>query len=152
MKARVLVVDDEVKMGVLVAGTLEDEGYDVMRAERGDQAISLLRKNHFDVVITDLKMSPVGGLVVLQEARKADPECVVILMTAHASVETAVSAMKAGAADYLAKPFSLDEMVMLVRRQLDSRRLADQVQVLKSDLARVHILEALSLELFVEFR
>jgi two-component system NtrC family response regulator len=136
MKARILVVDDEVKMGVLLAGTLEDEGYDVMRTERGDQAVSLLKKHQFDLVITDLKMSPVGGLTVLQEAKKAQPECIVILMTAHASVETAVSAMKAGAADYLAKPFSLDEMVMLVKRQLESRRLADQVQVLKTDLAR----------------
>ena len=136
MIARILVVDDEVKMGVLLASTLEDEGYEVTRTERGDHAVSLLRKSQFDLVITDLKMSPVGGLSVLQEARRANPECVVLLMTAHDSVETAVSAMKAGAADYLAKPFSLDEMVMLVRRQLEARRLADQVQVLKTDLAR----------------
>jgi DNA-binding NtrC family response regulator len=136
MKASILVVDDEVKMGVLVAGTLEDEGYEVTRTERGDHAVSLLNKSHFDVVVTDLKMSPVGGLVVLQEAKKANAETIVILMTAHASVETAVSAMKAGAADYLAKPFSLDELVMLVRRQLETRRLADEVAVLKTDLER----------------
>jgi two-component system NtrC family response regulator len=136
MSSHILVVDDEVKMGVLVAGTLEDEGFEVTRTDKGESAISLLKKKHFDVIITDLKMSPVGGLTVLQEAKKANADTIVILMTAHASVDTAVSAMKAGAADYLAKPFSLDEMVMLVKRQLESRRLQNQVQALQSELER----------------
>jgi len=136
MSGHILVVDDEVKMGVLVAGTLEDEGYEVTRTDKGERAISLLKKKHFDVVISDLKMSPVGGLTVLQEAKKVSADTIVILMTAHASVDTAVSAMKAGAADYLAKPFSLDELVMLVRRQLESRRLQNQVHVLQRDLER----------------
>jgi DNA-binding NtrC family response regulator len=134
--AKILVVDDEVRMGVLVAGTLEDEGHQVTRTDRGDRALSLFGKQHFDLVITDLKMSPVGGLAVLQECKKHSPETIVILMTAHATVETAVQAMKAGAADYLIKPFSLDELVLLVRRQLDSQRLAARVEALSGDLAR----------------
>jgi DNA-binding NtrC family response regulator len=134
--AKILVVDDEVKMGVLVAGTLEDEGHEVTRTDKGDRALSLFGKQHFDVVITDLKMSPVSGLAVLQDCKKRSPETIVILMTAHATVETAVQAMKAGAADYLIKPFSLDELVLLVRRQLDTHRLADKVEALSGDLAR----------------
>jgi len=133
---RILVVDDEVKMGILVASTLEDEGYDVTRTDAGEKAVSLLSKQNFDVVVTDLKMPSVGGLAVLQEARKKNPEVIVILMTAHASVETAVEAMKAGAADYLTKPFSLDELTLLVKRQLESRRLVARVEALEDDLAR----------------
>jgi len=133
---RILVVDDEVKMGILVASTLEDEGYDVTRTDAGEKAVSLLSKQNFDVVVTDLKMPSVGGLAVLQEAKKKNPEVIVILMTAHSSVETAVEAMKAGAADYLTKPFSLDELTLLVKRQLESRRLAARVEALEDDLAR----------------
>ena len=133
---RILVGDDEVTMGILVASTLEDEGYDVTRTDAGEKAVSLLSKQNFDVVVTDLKMPSVGGLAVLQEARKKNPEVIVILMTAHASVETAVEAMKAGAADYLTKPFSLDELTLLVKRQLESRRLVARVEALEDDLAR----------------
>lgn len=132
----ILVVDDEVKMGVLVAGTLEDEGYSVTRTEAGEEALSLLNSQRYDVVVTDLKMSPISGLTILKETKKKHPETIVILMTAHASAETAVSAMKSGAADYLIKPFSLDELVMLVKRQLHSRKLADKVEVLTTDLDR----------------
>lgn len=132
----ILVVDDEVKMGVLVAGTLEDEGYSVTRTETGEEALSLLNKERYDVVVTDLKMSPISGLTILKETKKKNPETIVILMTAHASAETAVAAMKSGAADYLIKPFSLDELVILVKRQLHSRKLADKVEALTTDLDR----------------
>lgn len=132
----ILVVDDEAKMGVLVAGTLEDEGYTVTRTEDGKEALSLLSTQRYDVVVTDLKMSPISGLSILKETKKKNPETIVILMTAHASAETAVEAMKSGAADYLIKPFSLDELVMLVKRQLHTRKLADKVEALTGDLDR----------------
>lgn len=132
----ILVVDDEAKMGVLVAGTLEDEGYTVTRTEDGKEALSLLSTQRYDVVVTDLKMSPISGLSILKETKKKNPETIVILMTAHASAETAVEAMKSGAADYLIKPFSLDELVMLVKRQLHARKLADKVEALTGDLDR----------------
>ena len=134
--ATILVVDDEVKMGVLVAGTLEDAGYDVTRTDKGERALTLLSRQRFDVVITDLKMSPITGLSILTETKKRSPETAVILMTAHATAETAVQAMKAGAADYLIKPFSLDELTLVVQRQLAGRRLQDKAEVLASDLAR----------------
>jgi two-component system NtrC family response regulator len=130
------VVDDEVKMGVLTAGALEDAGHQVTRTDKGERALSLLAKQKFDIVITDLKMSPINGLTVLKEAKERNPDTEVILMTAYATAETAVQAMKAGAADYLIKPFSLDELVMLVERQLVKKRLSDQVEVLSNDLAR----------------
>jgi len=134
--ATILVVDDEVKMGVLVAGTLEDAGHDVTRTDKGERALTLLSKQRFDVVITDLKMAPISGLSILNETKKRSPETAVILMTAHATAETAVQAMKAGAADYLIKPFSLDELALLVERQLAGRRLKDKAEVLANDLAR----------------
>ncbi|HSG82350.1 MAG TPA: sigma-54 dependent transcriptional regulator, partial [Gemmatimonadota bacterium] len=134
--ATILVVDDEVKMGVLVAGTLEDAGYEVTRTDKGERALTLLSRQRFDVVITDLKMSPITGLTILNETKKRSPETAVILMTAHATAETAVQAMKAGAADYLIKPFSLDELTLLVERQLAGRRLKDKAEVLARDLAR----------------
>lgn len=133
---QILVVDDEVKMAVLVAGTLEDEGYSVSRTEKGEHALSLLSSQNFDVVVTDLKMSPISGLTILEETKKRSPETIVILMTAHASAETAVQAMKSGAADYLIKPFSLDELTILVRRQLHARKLAAKVDALTTDLNR----------------
>lgn len=133
---QILVVDDEVKMGVLVADTLEDEGHTVTRTEKGESALSLLSAQSFDVVVTDLKMSPISGLTILEETKKRSPETIVILMTAHASAETAVQAMKSGAADYLIKPFSLDELTILVKRQLHARKLAAKVDALTTDLNR----------------
>jgi len=134
--AKILVVDDEVKMGVLVAGALEDASHEVVRTDKGERALSLISKQHFDLVITDLKMSPVSGLAILKETREKSPETDVILMTAYATAETAVQAMKAGAADYLIKPFSLDELTILVERLVNQRKLTDRVEVLSSDLKR----------------
>ena len=141
--AQILVVDDEKKMGFLVGGALEDAGYSLTICNSGNDAIDLLRERCFDIVITDLKMDPPDGMDVLREAKKLRPECEVIMMTAFASASTAVEAMKAGAYDYLIKPFSLDELVLLVERLLSAKKSVAREEQLQNDL------ESLSYDTFI---
>jgi DNA-binding NtrC family response regulator len=114
--AHVLVVDDEPKLGRVVAQMLELDGHRVVLAGGGREALARLDEHQFDVVITDLRMPEVDGLSVLRAARARTPPLEVVLMTAHGTAESAVAAMKAGAADYVTKPFSMDELRMRVGR------------------------------------
>jgi len=114
--ARILVVDDEPKLGKLLAEALELDGHAVVRAPGGQQAVARLAAEDFDVVVTDLRMPEVDGLAVLRAARAAGVPPEVVLMTAYATAESAVAAMKAGAADYVLKPFAMDEVRLRVRR------------------------------------
>ncbi|BDG03626.1 sigma-54-dependent transcriptional regulator [Anaeromyxobacter oryzae] len=114
--ARVLIADDEAKLGRLLAEALERDGHAVDRVGGGREALARLSAGPLDVVVTDLRMPEVDGIAVLRAARAlADPP-EVVLMTAHASAESAVEAMKAGAADYVLKPFAMDELRLRVRR------------------------------------
>ena len=114
--ACVLVVDDEPKLGKYVAQALELDGHVVRRANGGREALALLSEHACDVVVTDLRMPEVDGLAVLTAARSRPSPPEVIVMTAFGTAESAVAAMKAGAADYVTKPFALDELRMRVRR------------------------------------
>src|SRR5437899_1417052 len=107
---RVLVVDDERSMRELLAIMLKQAGHDVTVADGGEAAIRALQSNTFDLVITDLRMRQVDGLAVLRATKEHSPQTVVLVVTAFASTETAVEAMKLGAYDYLTKPFKLDEI------------------------------------------
>ena len=132
--ARILVADDEPKLGTLLAEALELDGHEAIRVGGGREALARLEAGAFDVVVTDLRMPGVDGLAVLRAARALHAPPEVVLMTAHATAESAVAAMKAGAADYVVKPFAVDELRMRVRR-LASQREAER----KSDrlLARL---------------
>ena len=114
--ARVLVVDDEPKLGRVVAQMLELDGHAVTRAGGGREALERLGEERFDVVVTDLRMPEVDGLAVLRAARALGPPAEVVLMTAYGTAESAVEAMKSGAADYVTKPFSMDELRLRVAR------------------------------------
>ncbi|HET9552932.1 MAG TPA: sigma-54 dependent transcriptional regulator [Anaeromyxobacteraceae bacterium] len=114
--ARLLVVDDEPKLGRVTAEMLELDGHEVARAGGGRQALVELAARPFDVVLTDLRMPEVDGLAVLAAARALPSPPEVILMTAYATAESAVAAMKAGAADYVVKPFAMDELRLRVQR------------------------------------
>jgi DNA-binding NtrC family response regulator len=118
---RIVVADDEPKLGRLVAEMLTLDGHEVRRVGGGRQAIAALQESGADVVVTDLKMPGVDGMAVLSEALRLSPSPAVILMTGHATAENAVEAMKAGAADYLTKPFAMDELRLRVRRLCDQR-------------------------------
>ncbi len=114
--SRVLIADDEVKLGGVLAEMLELDHHEVTRVEDGEAAIRALRGGAFDIVLTDLRMPKTDGLSVLAEARGRVPPADVIVMTAHATPESAVAAMKAGAVDYLLKPFAMDEVRLKVKR------------------------------------
>ena len=114
--AKVLVADDEPKLGNIVTQMLQMDGHEVLRVGGGDEALAALASGRFDVVVTDLRMPGTDGLAVLRAARASAAPPEVIVMTAHGSAESAVEAMKTGAADYLTKPFSMDELRLRVGR------------------------------------
>ena len=132
--ARVLVADDERSMRELLAIVLKREGHDVTLAESGTQAIAALGRQAFDLVISDLKMPDMSGVDVLRAAKAVDPELSAIVITAFASTETAVEALRLGASDYLTKPFDVDELKLLVRHTLERRHLRQENVLLKRAL------------------
>ncbi len=129
--AHILVVDNEERMCKLLKTSLELESYTADISTGGSDAMQKLDKKRYDLIITDLKMAPVDGLQVLEYARKKDPEAVVILMTAFATQETALQAMKMGAYDYLIKPFKMDELHIRIERILKLKSLAEENRILK---------------------
>ncbi len=133
--ARVLLVDDERKLAVLLAGELTDAGHSVLTAQDGRTAIQLIKEQAFDVVVTDIRMEEVDGLALLRAVKDACPDTDVIMMTAYASIETTVEALRKGAADYLIKPFPPEELVLAVERLVERQRLALENRQLKRELA-----------------
>src|SRR6266851_3614536 len=140
-EARVLVVDDEKSMRDLLAITLQKAGYDVTLAEGGAAAIEAIRRDPFDAIITDLRMPKVDGLQVLRAAKEQSPDTAVIMVTAMASTETAVEAMKLGAYDYITKPFKLDEVNLIIKNALERKHLRAENQYLRKQLETQHRFE-----------
>ncbi len=131
--ANILVVDNEERMCKIIKAGLEMEGHRVDVAYSGQQALDYFNmQGAGDIVITDLKMTPVDGMQVLMEAKKLIPAPEVILITAFASQQTAVEAMRLGAYDYLIKPFEIDELALRISRILDQKRLEAEYRQLKS--------------------
>jgi two-component system response regulator PilR (NtrC family) len=135
-ETRVLVVDDEQSMRELLGIMLRQVGYTVSLADGGEAAVQALKSESFDLVITDLRMRKVDGLAVLRAAKEHSPRTVVLVVTAFASTETAVEAMKLGAYDYVTKPFKLDELRLTVANALERKRLQDENRELKRQLRR----------------
>ena len=134
MKGTILVVDDERSIRVGLNGLLTKEGYEVTVAENGNEALRLLESREYDLVLTDLRMAGLDGLSLLKKIKEQYPETFVMLMTAYGSEKIAVEAMKAGARDYLIKPFDNDEIKILVRQALEQRGLQRQVRHLHERL------------------
>src|SRR5512134_153099 len=132
--ARILVVDDERSMRELLAIVLKREGHEVMLAENGKRAIELLEKEPVELLISDVKMPDVSGVQVLAAAQRVNPEIIGIMVTAFASTETAVEALRLGAYDYLSKPFNVDELKLKVHKALERKRLQQENVLLKRAL------------------
>jgi two-component system, NtrC family, response regulator PilR len=130
----ILIVDDERSMREFLAIFLRRAGHRVEAAAGGAEGLTALRGREWDVVITDLRMPEVGGLEILAEAKKLHPETQVVVVTAFATTETAIAAMKAGAYDYLTKPFKVDEVGMVVERALERRVLHRENLVLRDEI------------------
>ena len=135
---RILVVDDERSMRELLAIVLRREGYEVLLAENGRAAIELLEREPVDILISDIKMPDLSGVDVLRAAKKIDQDILGIMITAFASTETAVEAMRLGACDYLSKPFDIDLLKMKVREKIENRQLRQENLALKRTLGLTH--------------
>ncbi|MCS6926011.1 MAG: sigma-54 dependent transcriptional regulator [Candidatus Binatia bacterium] len=136
LRGTILVADDEPLARQSLAEALQDAGYQVYQAADGTTALRLLDEVEVDVVLCDLKMPGADGLEVLRKVREAHPQTMVMLMTAYASVETVVEALRLGAQDYLLKPLLLDEVLHKVRRLLEYRQQAWELQLLRRELTR----------------
>ncbi|MBL8038467.1 MAG: sigma-54-dependent Fis family transcriptional regulator [Nitrospira sp.] len=132
---KILVVDDEQSLREVLSIMLKRAGYAVTSAADGEEAVELLQKEIFDLVITDLRMPKVDGMEVLKAVKSASPETVVLIITAFASADSAVEAMKQGAYDYLTKPFQVDEVQLIIRNALEKRRLTTENMLLKREMA-----------------
>ncbi len=120
--SRILIIDDEPKMTKLISLTLEEAGYNVESAINGREGMDALKKNEYDLVVSDIRLPAPDGMEILDWLTKNRPDTIVIMMTAFAEVKMAVTAMKMGAADYLIKPFPLDELKLQIRKLLKHRR------------------------------
>ncbi|MCK5075242.1 MAG: sigma-54-dependent Fis family transcriptional regulator, partial [Calditrichia bacterium] len=132
MNNKVLIADNEKKMCQLISMALEMEEIQAVSVYSGKEALQKLAEEQFDVVISDLKMSPVDGLTLLKEVKRNYPNVEFLIMTAYASQETALEAMKMGAHDYLIKPFEMDEMVIRVKRLLEQLKMKEEYVHLKA--------------------
>jgi two-component system response regulator PilR (NtrC family) len=137
-RPRILVADDERSMRELLAIVLKREGYDVLLAENGREAIALIEREPIDVLISDIKMPDLSGVDVLRAAKRVDQDILGIMITAFASTDTAVEAMRLGACDYLSKPFDIDLLKMKVREKIDNRQLKQENVLLKRTLGLSH--------------
>jgi DNA-binding NtrC family response regulator len=134
-KNRILVVDDEANARTALAELLRDEGYVVETAGDGFKALGKVSEFEPDIVLTDLKMPGMDGLELLRKLRAESEERVVVVMTAFGAIESAVSAMKEGAADYLAKPINVTELTLVLKREVERLRLRREAGLLRARLA-----------------
>ena len=131
---KVLIVDDEKSMREFLAIVLKKEGYSVTVAAHGAEALAAIEREIFDVVISDVKMPGLSGIDVLKAVKAASPSTVVLMMTAFASTDTAVEAMREGAYDYLTKPFKIEEVKLLVKNALEKKQLLAENARLKQEV------------------
>ena len=134
-RATILVADDEPSMREMLSIVLQREGHRVLLAEGGRAAVELLRREPVDILVSDVRMPDMNGVDLLREAKHLDPQVIGIMITAFASTESAVEALRLGAHDYLSKPFDVDELKAKVREALEHRRLREENAALKKALA-----------------
>ena len=131
---RLLIVDDEQGMRDFLSIMLKKEGYSVALADSAEKASEFVERGDFDLIISDIAMPGQSGLEVLRQAKEANPDTPVIMITAYASTESAVEALKLGAYDYIIKPFDVDELKIVVRNALEKSRLERENRLLKREL------------------
>ncbi|NLI81759.1 MAG: sigma-54-dependent Fis family transcriptional regulator [Deltaproteobacteria bacterium] len=130
----ICIVEDERFQREMLGDFLAKEGHRIAEAERGEEALELLAQGSFDLLLIDYRIPGMNGIEVLREAKRLNPEIDAVIITAYGTIETAVAAMKAGAADYITKPVDLDELTILIARIADRRRLIRENQMLRHEL------------------
>ena len=130
----ILIIDDEPLIRLSISDALRIEGYNIQSVESGGEGLEAVKNNVYDVVITDLKLPGVDGLHILKGCKQYSPRTKILMITAYATVETAVEAMRQGAYDYITKPFSMDELILVVKRLIELRDLEDENIYLKEKI------------------
>jgi len=121
-RGKILIVEDEKSMREVLKILLEGEGYEVTTASDGLEGISLIEKDIFDLIITDMKMPKADGFEVLKRIKEISPDTIVIMITAFGNTDTAIEAMKMGAYDYITKPFNIEEIRLIVRKAIEKKK------------------------------
>jgi DNA-binding NtrC family response regulator len=134
MKPKILIVDDEISTTETLQGFLKKQGYDVTAEHDPESALTLVRENEFDLMIADYRMPKMNGLELIQKVREFDPVIAIIMISAYGKIETAVKIMKSGASDYLTKPIDLKELLILIDKCIDNKRLLVENRQLKEIL------------------
>jgi two-component system nitrogen regulation response regulator GlnG len=137
-QGRILVVEDDESLGRVLKKALEKEGYWVGLTSRGEAALETLAGDTFDAALVDIKLPDIEGLEILRRAEKAGLNTPFIVMTAQSTMRNAIEAMKAGAFDYLTKPFDLDELMVVVARSLERRRVSRDIHELRQEVKKLY--------------
>jgi DNA-binding NtrC family response regulator len=128
---RILVVDDDPSSIVFITEILKKTGLEVIIAKDGEEALNKFSSNSFELILTDLMMPKMDGLTLLKEIKKKEKDAVVLIITGFETIESAVSAIKAGAYDYISKSIKADELELVINRALEKKRLISQLHSLK---------------------
>ena len=136
--ARILIVDDEPRIRRVLSMLLDDQGHEVTDVQTGEAAVEVGERFPFDLGLIDLSLPGIDGLTTFRRLRERDPKLSAIVMTAYGSIPSAVEAMRAGAFDYLTKPFDNEELLIAVRRALEVRSLSEEVETLRAELTRTY--------------
>jgi len=134
MNAKILIVDDEVSQTQLLQGFLKKKGFQVTVTQDPEEALSLVRKQEFDLMLSDYRMPKMNGLTLVKKVKEINPTVAVIVMSAYGSIETAVEIIQAGASEYLTKPIDLQELLLLMDKCIDKRMLQEENRQLKEIL------------------
>ena len=143
MSESILIVDDEEIIRESLSFILNKEGYKVREAENGKVALDLVKSESFDLVLTDLEMPEMKGIELLENVSRVSPETLVVIITAYGSIDTAIAALRKGAIDYILKPVEFDELLVKVRRLLETRRLSVENKLLRGELHRKYDFDSL---------
>ncbi len=133
-KESILVVDDEASMREFLEVLLSKQGYKVSDAKNGSQALKMIQKNNYDLILTDIRLGDITGLEVLREAKKKNPDIVVIMISAYSTTEIAVEAMNEGAYDFVPKPFDNNELKQTIQRALELKTLDHEKERTSTEL------------------
>jgi len=140
-KNKILIIEDERSMNEILRMLLEGEGYEVFSAFDGKEGMDFIKKEIFDIIITDIKMPFYDGFDILKEVKNFSSETLVIMITAFGTTEAAIEAMKLGAYDYINKPFKIDEIRIIIENALEKRKLRREVKTLRENIKKTYRLD-----------
>ena len=138
MRERILIVDDEAGVRASLSGILSDEGYRVDAVETGEAGVKAVESNRYELALLDVWLPGIDGIETLTRIQAIDPDLPVVVISGHGTVETAVKAVRLGAADFIEKPLSLERILLAVSNSLRRRKLEQEVRALKAEVEHRH--------------